>query len=195
MKKLMLLFLMIAFFMVGFASAEDFAQHKQGIDLPISVTSNNATSCILTTIQTPTSVYLFNDTMYEASPKNFNTTIKAGNFTDLGNYCFNIVCSDGVRHETGSVCKSVTPTGFTGTLGFYFLTLILSGGIIIFGFWKQDAPITILGSFGLFFLSLYILFNGIEGFKDPVYTWGIGLTILGLAMYISARSSYELVIN
>ena len=89
----------------------------------------------------------------------------------------------------------VTPSGYVGTLGFYFLILILSGGIIILGLWKQDAPIVILGSFGLYFVGLFILFNGIVEIKDTVYTWAIGLIVLMLASYISLKSAYELITN
>jgi hypothetical protein len=90
---------------------------------------------------------------------------------------------------------AVTPDGFSDTLGFYFLILILSVGVIVLGFSMKDAIITILGSFGLYFISLYILFNGIDGMKDPIYTWAIGLILLGLAMYISIRSTYELIVD
>ncbi len=89
----------------------------------------------------------------------------------------------------------VTPGGFRDTLGFYFLILILSAGVIVFGFAIRDAPITILGSFGLYYIGLYILFYGIAGMKDPVYTWAIGIIILMLAAYISIRSAYELIVD
>jgi len=87
----------------------------------------------------------------------------------------------------------VTGSGFVNTLGFYILILVLSLGIIIFGIGIADAPITILGSFGLYFVGLWILFNGIDNLKDPTYTWAIGLIVLGLAIYISFKSAYELI--
>jgi hypothetical protein len=87
----------------------------------------------------------------------------------------------------------VTGSGLTGTLGFYILILILSLGIIVMGFYMQDATIIILGSFGLSFIGLWILFNGIDGLKDPVYTWAIGLIILCLSAYLLFRASYEFI--
>jgi hypothetical protein len=89
----------------------------------------------------------------------------------------------------------VTPSGFINTFGFYILILILSLGIIILGLWIKDAPITILGSLGLYFIGLYILFYGIVDVKDTIYTWAIGLIILGLAFYISVKSAYELIVD
>ncbi len=88
-----------------------------------------------------------------------------------------------------------TPSGESGTLGFYFLILILSLGVMVLGFFLRDAIIVILSSFGLYFVGLYILFNGIDGLKDPVYTWAIGLIILMMAGYISIRSAYELIVD
>ena len=89
----------------------------------------------------------------------------------------------------------VSANGLIDTLGFYFLILILSLGIMVLGFFLRDAIIVILSSFGLYFVGLYILFNGIDGLKDPVYTWAIGLLILMIAGYISIRSSYELIVD
>ena len=96
---------------------------------------------------------------------------------------------------TAPVSFEVTPNGFQNSISFYALILILSIGIVILGFSLKDAPITILGSLGLYFIALYILFYGLVGMKDTVYTWAIGLIILGLAMYLSIRSTYELIVD
>ena len=77
------------------------------------------------------------------------------------------------------------------SLIFSFLILILSVGFIVLGLWKEDVPITMLGDFGLYFFGLYTLFYGINGMKDPVTTWGIGIIVLGIAFYISIRAGME----
>jgi len=102
--------------------------------------------------------------------------------------------SDGCE-KSGASYFEVTPDGFVGTLGFFILILVLSLGVIILGFSISDAPVTILGSLGLYFLGIYILFNGIDGFRDPTYTWAFGLITLGIAMYISIRSAFELIVD
>lgn len=113
----------------------------------------------------------------------------------LGGYAYT-TCGDKAGVETcESITFEVTPSGFTGTLGFYILIFVLSLGIILIGFYMEDAPITILGSFGLYFVGLYILFFGIDTMKDPVYTWALGIIILMLAAYISIRSAYELIVD
>jgi len=168
-------------------------------------------------INTPTNLQFtctLNDAIPTAATFNITITDKEGNYlinnqqtNDLGNGAFNytvtfpkseiykvqMFCTDGSYSYSNEGYYNITPSGFSGTLGFYILIFILSFGIIIFGFYLKDAPVVILGSFGLYFVGLYILFYGLDGIKDPVYTWAIGIIILMLAAYISIRSAYELI--
>jgi len=149
-------------------------------------------SCNITSIDYPNGTAAVSNTYYTKQAADFNFSF--GRTFEEGRYNVNGFCTFGSDvKKPFNYYFDVTPTGFLNTLGYYILILILSLGIIILGFYLSDAPITILGSFGLYFLALYILFFGIVGLKDVVYTWGIGLIILGLAMYISIRSTYELV--
>ncbi len=124
--------------------------------------------------------------------KEFALNISGGNFT-IGRHGFIIWCNSSTAGGFVSGAFEVTPTGLTSNLGFYVLVLILSFGIIIFGVTRNDPVITLLGSFGLYFLGLYILFNVFVGVKDLVTTWAIGIIMLGLAMYVSLRSAYSLI--
>ena len=81
--------------------------------------------------------------------------------------------------------------GLTGTLGFYFIILIIAVGAIILGFAINDPWVVVLGGFGLIFVGLFTMFNGIDGIKDPVYTWGLGIIILMLGAYFSIRAAAE----
>lgn len=130
----------------------------------------------------------------------YNATIGEANlsinFDKIGLWSIDMTCCDGGRGcGSRTLFADVSGSGFNENVGFYVLILILSLGIVIFGLWKEDAIITLLGSFGLYFLGLYILFNGIGGLKDKFLTYGIGIIILGLAFYISARSSHELIVG
>jgi hypothetical protein len=200
MKDKRLIYLMLSI-LIGFiifsgislVNAQDYLPHKQRTSFDLIVSSNNATQCNWTYIQYPDGSKINYNKVMTKIGNDFNYTINSNNFTQLGSNCMGISCYDGVNYETGSVCREVTPSGFIGTLGFYILILVLSFGIIILGLSLQDAPIVILGSFGLYFIGLYILFYGLVGMKDLTYTWGIGLIILGLAFYISVKSAWELI--
>jgi hypothetical protein len=121
---------------------------------------------------------------------NFCNTSQLGRYdvTGLGDL-------NGVDTGFSVLWFEVSTDGLSGKLGFTILILVLSLGVIVLGLWKQDAIVTILGSFGLYFIGLNILFYGLDGFKDPVYTWAFGLITLGIAFYVSVRSAWELIID
>jgi len=92
------------------ATAQDYEPHKKDTDLEFSFTSNAAVSCNVTIGNTPSGIVIINQSSQQ-SGQTFNNTIFAGNFSELGNYCYNIECSDGSTIEAGSVCREVTYLG------------------------------------------------------------------------------------
>jgi hypothetical protein len=119
--------------------------------------------------------------------------IPAANITTSGTYAYVIQCNNSAIGGYYTNDFEVTPSGFVGTLGFYILILVLSLGIIILGFSKNDAPIVVLGAFGLVFVGLYVILFGIDGFRDYTYTWAFGIITIMLASYIGIKASYELI--
>lgn len=113
------------------------------------------------------------------------------NITELGIYNVHGFGDIDGEKESWVYLFEITTTGFVGTLGFYFLMLILTFGVIIFGYHIQDVWVVMLGGFGLVFVGLFILFNGIDIIKDQVYTWGIGIIIVMLGCYLIARGGME----
>lgn len=116
-------------------------------------------------------------------------------FTEIGLYKIDMVCLDNSLYGSDTFYAQVSGDGFNSTTGFYLLIVIFSLGLIGLGLYKEDATITLLGSFGLFFLGIYILFNGVVGIKDATTTWATGLITLGVAAYVSIRSGLELITN
>ena len=186
--SLLLVFVMV--FSLTAVAAESFPSQKVNEQFSFCQICNDATFITLSSIETPDETNFTNINM---------TSMGSGSFcynytpTEIGIYSFRGI-SDGCV-QSYAVNIDVTPSGDKDNIGFFFLVLLLSGGVIVVGFSMRDAPITILGSMGFYFLGLYVLFFGINGMKDTVYTWAIGLIILGLAMYISIRSSYELIVG
>ena len=115
--------------------------------------------------------------------------------TNTGTYSVDMVCLDGTAKGAITLYYEVTGDGAGISLGFILIILAVSFGLIVMGLSIPDATITIFGSFGLYFTSLFILFNGIAGTKDATTTWAIGLILLGVAMYVSIRSAYELIVD
>ena len=127
----------------------------------------------------------------------YSFDIDGGNFTVLGEYIFIAQCNntESGGGAGGSVYVVNHEGKFTGSddLGLIIIIVVVAVCLIGFGMWKEDATMTLLGSFVLYFLGIYILFSGIAGVKDPVTTWGIGLITLGVAFYISTRAGIEIV--
>ena len=115
--------------------------------------------------------------------------------TDIGVHRVDMVCVDGTLKGAETLYFEVTGSGFNNTFGFYIMLIVFSVGVMALGFYKDSAPIVIFRSFGLYFLGLFILFNGLAGIKDPVYTWSSGIIVLALAFYISTKSTYELIVD
>jgi len=127
--------IMTLLFLIPFVSSAEIP-HKLDTNLEFSMTSNNASVCILTTMNAPTSVIFLNLTG-EKQSQTFNWTILADNFTKTGTYVFNIECSDGISIISGSITREVTPNGITSTTGnsiFYALLLVFLTVIFLFSF-------------------------------------------------------------
>jgi len=188
MKKL-LITLMLGIFLISMASA--YSPHKLNTNWNVVVGSNNATACNISYLQYPdNSIVYFNGAMNKDG-QSFNYTMTWDNFTNVGDTCAGITCTDGVTEEVGSVCRAVNPSGFANNIAFYFVVLILSLGLIVFGHHMEDNWVIVLGGFGLIFLGMYIMFYGIIGLKDGAYTFAISLITLFIGGYFSVRGAYE----
>ena len=131
MKRILPIIFLFTIFSLILVSAE-YYPHKQNTELQFSITSNNATQCNVTSYDYPSGVIFINQEMTK-NGHTFNASIGSGNFTSIGNYCFNIVCTDGSQIETGSVCREVTPSGSQinsgksiNILGSVFIIVLLS---------------------------------------------------------------------
>jgi hypothetical protein len=127
-NSLMLICLLV--FSIGMVSA--YQPHKQNTTLYYSFTSNNGTSCNLTYGNTPEGLLIL-DQEATKNGQTFNVTILNDNFTTIGDYCFNIVCSDGSEIATGNFCRSVTINGKEPAEGIIIVVFSLIF-IAIFGF-------------------------------------------------------------
>ena len=132
MKKCLII-LITAIFFITLVSA--YEPHKLDTDLEFSFTSNNATVCNVSTVNTPYGVITINQDSTK-SGQTFNNTIAAGNFSEIGIYCFNVQCTDSIQSETGSICRDVTYMGkqlngaraglYIGFLGLLILVFFLN---------------------------------------------------------------------
>lgn len=197
MKRGIKIVLSLFFFLFFFASNASAETFKQWSDINFVDTirvegfpANNILANI--TITDPDSVLLVG-----FEPMTFNTANKTHNYTlvgsktgKLGTYNRCITATDGSLNQTECFDFKITPSGLDGFIAYYFLIILLSYGVIVFGLWKQDISITVLGSFALSFVGLWILFFGIDIFKNYL-TDGFAVITLAIAAYVSVRSAHE----
>jgi len=107
MKKIYLL-LIIGMFLISFSSA--YIPHQVDKNLTFAITSNNATACVLTTINSPNNTFYINQTATKNS-QTFNFTIDKGNFSFQGIYEMNIECTDGTTVVSGKEIREVNYFG------------------------------------------------------------------------------------
>ena len=196
MKNKLLLILFVGLFLISFASATSELTYKQNDFINRSFvcldTSNDlcasTTTCQIT-ITDPRGDIAANNRSMGYTSTSFYYSLPT---SEIGIYDWLILCKGSTTGKSEGNYE-ITPSGFVKNIGFYILILLFSFGIIILGLSLKDAWITILGTLGLYFLGLYVLLYGIIGLKDTAYTWGIGLVLLGIAMYISVKSAWEMI--
>ena len=73
------------------------------------------------------------------------------------------------------------------------MILLITGSIIALGFWIKDGWMVVFGSLGLYFVGLYMLFNGIDYIRNPWITRSFALIVIGVAGYLSINSAKEMI--
>jgi hypothetical protein len=73
-----------------------------------------------------------------------------------------------------------------------YLIIMFAWICLIIGFWKQDAPLSLLASMLIIAIGVYIIINGILIYKDW-FTETLGIIHIAIGGYIFVHGSYELV--
>ncbi len=164
---------------------------------------NRSTGLQLTNITTDCNFHLFDNKgfhminqfkmPFDSIGIDWDLMVAGDNFTRNGEYSALVVCNATDIAGFSSFGFEVTPTGLGDIFDFYIIILLVSAVLIIWGFVIRDPWVVIFGTFGLYFVGLYIILNGIVGIKDMVTTWAIALILLGVAAYISFKAAQEVV--
>ncbi len=194
--KNLFVFLFVGIFLVTTISAELIFKENSVIDLKIVCI--NAGFCSASA-QCNVSVFDPNENVILSGVEStqssnlafFNITLNENITTPSGEWRVGGFCKDGSVTELVDFTFLVTPSGLANLFNFYTIIMLLSGVVIFFGFWIRDPWVVLLGTFGLYFVGLFILINGIVGVKDMVTTYSIAIIILAIAGYISIKTGLE----
>ena len=161
---------------------------KVNNNIELRQTCDTCSYVTLSSITYPNSTILNVNTNMTKSGIDYNYSFK----TDLiGNYYYSVFGDKDGSLASENFCFEVTPTGFIGTIGFYIIILILSLGILILGYYIEDAWVVVLGSFGFILFGLFIFLYGIDGMKDSAYTYGIAIITMMLGAYFGIKGALE----
>ena len=125
-----------------------------------------------------------------SSHLDYEFTANSQNFSTLGEHSYVINCNNSIVGGSSSLKFLVTPDGRNGLMGYYILIILLSYGVLILGIYKKDITVSMLGTLALYFLGLWIMFYGIDIFKNYL-TQAFSIITLGVAFYVSAQIAQE----
>jgi len=178
----------IMMFSIFLVSASGVATFKKDQQSDLFQICDDCTYVNLTSIVLPDKQIV---SVNELMTKDFNTFNYTYTFSQIGDGNYNVCGDKGGTLKCEAIPYTVTGSGITDTIGFYIVVIILSLGLVILGYGIKDIWVVILGSFGLFLLGLYILFFGIAGMEDGIYTWGLGIITLMLGAYFGTKAGME----
>jgi hypothetical protein len=186
MQTKLISLIILSIFLVSFVSA-NLGTYKQGDCVNIK-TILNSSSVNISTISYPNSIVVISNQIMTKQGQTFNYTFC--NTSNLGTYIYDYFDSNGDVYVNSF---DVTPSGFTDTLGFYFVLLLILGGVIVLGFAIKEGWFVVIGGMGLMILGIYSVINGIAGFKDMFMTYAVSVFFVGVGAYLSFKSAIEMV--
>lgn len=199
MKIILSLFVLVLLFPL--VSSASFGPVKQGteVDLKIPLLDENlsfldSSTTTQLTIKTPDQSILVQNASMSYNENFFNYTLTQGQTVDLGEYPGELHFQNGNAKGFVSFTMLITPSGTDDNS---IAQVILIGGVtfaaaslILIGFRRKEAYVTILGSFILVILGLYILLNGVGNYRNELTEWTSIISIF-VGGYISIRGGLE----
>ena len=198
MKKYLILTLMISILFISFSSALE--GHQQNKDYSFEQTVANADSCNITKITYPDKTISTLNLQLNKDGFSFTKILGSGNFSQLGETCWSIICYDSdadPQYISGKKCVEVTPSGNNGVdnIIYIIILLVLLYGLTLIFFLKREialAPFTALSGMALGSLGIYIVTNGLVIYQDWITNYlsyvtigvGFGLGLWSLIEWI-----------
>jgi len=148
------------------------------------------------TIRDPNNAVLVSNSpmTFNSVDQEHNYTLTSGATNVLGTYSYTVTSSYRGLNKTEPFTFLITPSGDENVGDYFYIMIILAYLLFIIGLWKQDITITLLGTFSLYFIGIWVMFFGIDVFKNYL-TNGFALITLGAAFYMSVVMANEYIIS
>lgn len=199
MNKLFLLgaiLFLLLFPLVSSQEQQTLGTFKQNTCVELKQTCSNCTQVNITRISAPNStVLLSTQAVMTRTDTTYNYTFCRNN--QLGKHIVDWKANpDGTftcSTCTGNYDYQITTTGFDLPIAFQFLFIGIIFSVLALGIVKRDITITLLSTFGLYFIGLWMLFYGFNIYKN-LYTEAFSFITLGIAGYLSIIMANEYIV-
>ena len=201
-NKMLLIFALILLMAIPSILAAD--TYKQGtiVDLT-TICINNGTYCsgvakCNITIFYPDGTILINNALMTNNDNYHNYTLTANQTSILGIYTTSMVCTEGDYKGYTSAIYEITSSGIKNISNLenplLIFLIIIAFVILIFARQMENLYLSFISGamFGL--IGVYIIIYGLNNVVN-MYTQGLGIVFVGLALYFIIVSAYELVEN
>ncbi len=180
---------------ITMAEVQTLGTFEDGRDIELKqVASSDYTGCNITSVSFPNSSKIVQNVKMSKSGNEYSYNLKGGNTSGVyGQYVVNGECYDGTDYDIWAYDFDVTPSGFSNTIGFYVLIVIIAFAILVLGFSLEDPWIVLLGCFGMIFLGIWMNINGIDTIQNKTITMALSIIIIAVASYISLKTGLEII--
>jgi hypothetical protein len=195
------LLLLLALLVIPLATAQQLVfKQATEVDLKVPVFFNgtiaDGTATCNITIFEPDGDTLINNQLMTNQNVFHNYTLTAGQTTNVGEHETSVFCSQGSNNGFSTFNYLISPSGTDdnsiGQIILLTFGVMFSAGFIWFGFNRGDPIFALFGGLALVSVSLYTLLNGVAVYRNEL-TEGISLLVMGVASYVSIRTSMEMI--
>jgi hypothetical protein len=172
--------LMLCLMILPMVNAEDQERYKP---LDLVITSNIATSCALLVTTQPDGTKETQNLAMAKDNQAFSIHIEGGNYTQLGEVCHKIFCTDGTDSVTNDECFKVTTTGNSNNLYLPLILGIFGLTLMVVAMWKKNGWLGLFSGFVFIILGIYSMIYGLGVIQDQ-YTEMISYVILGWGLIL-----------
>lgn len=165
-KKLILLGILLMMILpITSATIETLGTFKENECIILKQIAQNSTYCNISSVLAPDSSQILGESFMTKT----GTVYNKSNFcstTILGTYIVNGHCNLNGADTVWSYDFIITPTGESDNLGLYIILTIVIIGILLFGVFARNIPITLLGAMFCMAFGTYTILYGFDSFRN-----------------------------
>ena len=194
LKALPLIFigLITLLFLPLISASQSLGTFKQNSNVNLIQSCTNSTYANITQVTAPNSEKIITG-QYSMTKSGDNYNYTFTSTYQIGTYLVYGSCDENGAYTTWQYDFEITPSGYSDSLGFFIIILIIIISLIALGFFVKDGWFVVIGGMALIIFGIYSINNGVVGYRDMFVTWATGLFMIAVGAYLSVRSTIEMI--